>query len=66
MGAKQMEIFSKEGVVLHPGPYISGVEISPEILQDPRCHIMSQVTNSLYVRMSLTASILGLEVQEAS
>lgn len=64
MGQKQMEIFHKNGVVLHPGPYISGVEISPEILADPRCHIMSQVTNSLYVRMSLAASILGLDVKD--
>lgn len=64
VGKKQLEIFNKEGVLLHPGPYISGVEIGPEILSDSRCHIMSQVKNSLYIRMSVIASILGLNVED--
>ena len=64
VGKKQLEIFSKEGILLHPGPYISGVEIGPEILSDNRCHIMSQVKNSLYIRMSVIASILGLHIKD--
>lgn len=65
VGGKQLKIFDKKGVLLHPGPYISGVEIGPEIFNDNRCHIMSQVTNSLYIRMSLLASVLGLEVKDS-
>ena len=63
VGGKQLEIFNKNGILLHPGPYVSGVEIGPEILGDERCHIMSQVKNSLYIRMSLIASVLGLDVK---
>ena len=63
VGGKQLEIFDKKGVLLHPGPYVSGVEIGPEILGDSRCHILGQVTNSLYIRMSLIASVLGLDVK---
>lgn len=66
LGRKQLEIFNKEGILLHPGPYISGVEIGPEILDDNRCHIMSQVKNSLYIRMSLVAEVLGLSVNNNS
>ena len=66
VGKKQLEIFNEKGVLLHPGPYISGVEIGPEILSDKRCHIMSQVKNGLYIRMSLMASILGLDIKTGS
>ena len=63
VGKKQLEILSKDGVLLHPGPYISGVEIGAEILNDPRCHIMSQVKNSLYIRMSAISFILDLKIK---
>ena len=34
-----------------------------KFLSDKRCHIMSQVKNGLYIRMSLIASVLGLDIK---
>ena len=34
-GPKQLEILRKDSAILHPGPYICGVEIDAEVLKDP-------------------------------
>ena len=65
-GAEQLKIFNKEGIVLHPGPYVYGVEIGEEVLRDSRCCIKNQVENSVYIRSSLLSLLLDFEVKESS
>lgn len=48
--------------LLHPGPVNWGVELQMDVVQDPRCKILQQVENGVYVRAALLASILGSEV----
>ena len=57
-GAKQLEILKKDGVILHPGPYICGVEIDGEVLKDSRSRIMEQVANSPAIRAAALSLIL--------
>ncbi len=52
--------FKKEGLILHPGPHIPEVDFDPQIFNDPRCVVRKQVTNGVFVRMSIMASFLGL------
>lgn len=59
LGAKQLEIFSKKGIIMHPGPYVFGVEIGQEVLQDPRNLILKQVENGVYVRAALLSILLN-------
>ncbi|MFM7774410.1 MAG: aspartate carbamoyltransferase catalytic subunit [Candidatus Kapaibacterium sp.] len=41
--------------VLHPGPANYGWEIDEEVTLDPRCHMRTQVSNGVYVRMACMA-----------
>ena len=38
---------------MHPGPINHGVEMMPDVLDDPRAVVMQQVTNGIAVRMAL-------------
>ena len=58
-----MNIFSSNGMLLHPGPAVRGVEISNQALDDSRCHIITQVENGSYVRSAIIALILKMEIK---
>ena len=62
IGYDQVNIFSPEGIILHPGPVIRGVEISNFALRDGRCRILDQVENGLYIRLALLCLVLGLRL----
>lgn len=62
IGGDNLKAFVKDGILLHPGPVNRGVEISNFVLSDPRCRILDQVTNGVFVRAALLSFILGLEV----
>lgn len=49
----------KDVLILHPGPTNLGVEITPEVLADPRCAIREQVSNGVAVRMALLYLMSG-------
>ena len=63
IGTAQLKEFAKDGILLHPGPVIRGIEISSKALQDERCKVLDQVTNGVFMRAALLAGILGLEVK---
>lgn len=46
-------------LVLHPGPANLGVEITPEVLADPRSAVRDQVSNGVAVRMALLYLMSG-------
>ena len=62
IGYDQINVFAKEGIILHPGPIVRGVEISNFALRDARCRILHQVENGLYIRLALLCMILGLRI----
>jgi len=45
-------------MLLHPGPVMRNIDISDEMLNDPRCKVLEQVTNGVFVRMAILKSIL--------
>ena len=63
IGHEQMDVFRSDGVLLHPGPAVRGVEISTRALEDPRCRIVDQVENGSYVRSAVICMMLGLKVK---
>lgn len=65
IGGDQLSHFRSDGILLHPGPVIRGIEFSAFVLNDKRCKVLDQVTNGVYVRASLISLMLGLEVQQA-
>jgi aspartate carbamoyltransferase catalytic subunit len=60
LDAKNLQNLSATAVIMHPGPAVLGEDLHPAILQDPRCAIDQQVTNGVYIRMSVLGEILGL------
>ncbi|MGE0528487.1 MAG: aspartate carbamoyltransferase catalytic subunit [Bdellovibrionales bacterium] len=62
-GGDQLKHLRADGILLHPGPVIRGVEFSAFVLNDERCKILDQVTNGVFIRASLMSIILGLEVK---
>jgi aspartate carbamoyltransferase catalytic subunit len=50
----RLQLCQPEVKVLHPGPVNRGVEISSDLMDDPRLSLISQqVTNGVAVRMAL-------------
>jgi aspartate carbamoyltransferase catalytic subunit len=50
----RLQICAKDVQVLHPGPVNRGVEISSELMDDPRLSLIEkQVTNGVSIRMAL-------------
>lgn len=58
-----ISVFDPSGLVLHPGPVMLDVDFTPGVLKDPRCRILDQVTNGVYIRAAVIAKILGLTVR---
>lgn len=65
IGGDQLQNFRSDGVILHPGPVIRGIELSAFVLNDKRCKVLDQVTNGVFVRAALMSIMLGIEVQKA-
>ncbi|WP_457606909.1 aspartate carbamoyltransferase catalytic subunit [Nitratifractor sp.] len=45
-------------MVMHPGPVMRNIDISDEILDDPRSLVLDQVRNGVYVRMAVLKLLL--------
>jgi len=63
VGNAQLKMFKPDGILMHPGPVIRGVEISSYAMDDSRSRILEQVKNGVFVRAVLLAKILGVEVR---
>ena len=61
-GPEELSIFNKKGAILHPGPYIYGIEISKEIFKDPRCWILKQVENGPHIRAAVLSLMLDFKM----
>jgi len=48
----------KEILILHPGPVMRNIDISDVILDDPRCKVLEQVKNGVYIRMAILKLLL--------
>jgi aspartate carbamoyltransferase catalytic subunit len=42
-----------DAVILHPGPYNRGLELTDDVLDDPRSRYVAQVHNGVFVRMAV-------------
>lgn len=45
-------------LLLHPGPVHRNVDIDDEMLKDPRCKVLEQVQNGVYVRMAVLKKLI--------
>jgi len=45
-------------LLLHPGPVMRNIDISDEMLEDPRCKVLEQVRNGVFMRMAILKLLL--------
>jgi len=45
-------------LLLHPGPVMRNIDISDEMLDDPRCKVLTQVKNGVFMRMAILKLLL--------
>ncbi len=58
LNEKKLMALNKQGLLLHPGPINHGVELDPQTLKDPRCQVLEQVTQGIYLRQALIKTLL--------
>jgi len=51
-------IQDRDILILHPGPVMRNIDISDEMLDDPRCKVLTQVENGVFMRMAILKLIL--------
>lgn len=49
----------EQGIVMHPGPINRGVELSDDVADSPRAHILEQVRNGVPSRMAVLAALVA-------
>jgi aspartate carbamoyltransferase catalytic subunit len=60
LNRRNLQLARPDAIVMHPGPMNRGVEISPDIADDPGCSvILDQVNNGVAVRMALFYLLTG-------
>jgi aspartate carbamoyltransferase catalytic subunit len=45
-------------LLLHPGPGMRNIDICDEMLDDPRCKVLEQVSNGVFIRMAVLKLLL--------
>jgi aspartate carbamoyltransferase catalytic subunit len=59
----RLRALRNDAVILHPGPYNRDVELTDDVLADPRSRYVAQVHNGVFVRMAvLDALVNGVPV----
>ena len=51
-------IGDRDLLILHPGPVHRNIDISDEVMEDPRCKVLEQVQNGVAVRMAVIEKLL--------
>ncbi len=52
-------IGDRDIIILHPGPVHRNIDISDEVLADPRCKVLEQVKNGVAVRMAVLTKLIN-------
>lgn len=50
---KNLAHLSPKALIMHPGPINQGLEMDSQVLLDPRCRVLEQVSNGVVIRQSL-------------
>lgn len=59
LNRERLRALRSNAVILHPGPYNRGVELTDEVLADPRSRYVAQVGNGVFVRMAVLDFLLN-------
>lgn len=60
LNSLSLRALRKDGIIMHPGPFNRGVELTDEVLEDARLRIWHQVKNGVFIRGAVIAKVLGV------
>ncbi len=63
LSAARLKNLKAQGLIMHPGPINHGIEMESEVLADPRCRVLQQVSNGVFVREAILRSTLMSTVE---
>jgi aspartate carbamoyltransferase catalytic subunit len=55
----RLRALRSDAVILHPGPYNRDVELTDDVLADPRSRYVAQVHNGVFVRMAVLDTLVN-------
>jgi aspartate carbamoyltransferase catalytic subunit len=55
----RLRALRNDAVILHPGPYNRDVELTDDVLADPRSRYVAQVHNGVFVRMAVLDTLVN-------
>lgn len=58
LNSKRLGLMRKEAIIMHPGPFNRGVEITSEVVEHPQSRIFKQMENGVYTRMAILEWLL--------
>lgn len=58
LNSKRLKMMKSNAIVMHPGPFNRGVELSDEVVEHPQSRIFKQVSNGVFARMAILESML--------
>lgn len=53
MNLQRLGKMQKHAIIMHPGPFNRGVEISDEVVEHPQSRIFKQMSNGVFARMAI-------------
>ena len=59
LNAERCATLPAHAVIMHPGPYNRGIELTDDALADPRSRYVQQVNNGVFVRMAVLDLLAG-------
>ncbi len=60
--SENLKALSLGALIMHPGPINHGTELDSEVLRDPRCRVLDQVSNGVLIRQALIHKICEQEM----
>ncbi len=51
-------IQNRDMVIMHPGPVMRNIDISDEVLENPKSLVLEQVKNGVFIRMAVLKHLL--------
>ena len=50
---QNLKVLSDKALIMHPGPINQGTEMDADVLQDPRCKVLQQVSSGVLIRQAI-------------
>ncbi|TAM74507.1 aspartate carbamoyltransferase catalytic subunit [bacterium] len=57
LNPRRLALLREGAVVMHPGPFNRGVELTDEVLEFPGCRYVNQVANGVFARMAVLEAL---------